>query len=109
MRVLAAGPRTLVHHDCHLGNLFWTPVAPALLDWQLARIGEGIGDVAYFRGTALDPVTRRQHDTALLALAQQALSRHGVTGLDAPTLLKRYRAILRRPLKPWWSPWPSVV
>ncbi len=94
MRVLAAGPRTLVHHDCHPGNLFWTPTAPGLLDWQLVRIGEGIGDVAYCLATGLDPATRRQHETLLLARYQQALAAQGITGLDAPTLLLRYRAHL---------------
>lgn len=94
MRALAAGPRTLVHHDCHPGNLFWTPAAPGLLDWQLVRIGEGMGDVAYFLATALDPVTRRQCEAPLLARYLHVLSSHGVGGLTAPTLLKRYRAHL---------------
>jgi aminoglycoside phosphotransferase (APT) family kinase protein len=94
MRVLAAGPRTLIHHDCHPGNLFWTHTFPGLLDWQLVRIGEGIGDVAYFLATALDPATRRQHETPLLARYQQGLAAQGVTGLDTTTLLHRYRAHL---------------
>jgi aminoglycoside phosphotransferase (APT) family kinase protein len=59
MRALALGPKTLVHHDCHPGNLFWTQSQPGFLDWQLIRLGEGIGDIAYFLATALEPECRR--------------------------------------------------
>jgi hypothetical protein len=59
MRFLNEGPQTLIHRDCHPGNLFWHDTQPGLLDWQLVRIGEGIGDAAYFMATALEPETRR--------------------------------------------------
>lgn len=91
MRHLADGPRTLVHHDCHAGNLFWSGDAPGLLDWQLVRIGEGVGDVAYLLATALDPEARRSAQDALLARYAAALASHGIaTDLDA--LRERYRA-----------------
>ena len=99
MRFLAQGPRTLVHHDCHPGNLFWKNSQPGLLDWQLVRIGEGIGDVAYFLATALAPETRRMHEAHLLARYQQALVDHGVARLDSTTLLDRYRAHLTYPFE----------
>lgn len=99
MRILEAGPRTLVHHDCHPGNLFWQQGQPGFLDWQLVRFGEGIGDVAYFLATALDPTTRRQHEAALLARYQQRLTDHGVTGLDASHFWQRYRAHLTYPFE----------
>ena len=83
MRFLADGPRTLVHHDVHPGNLFWQQSEPGLLDWHLVRIGEGIGDVAYFLATALTPETRRAHEARLLARYQQVLADHGVRELDA--------------------------
>jgi len=73
MRLLADGPRTLVHHDVHPGNLFWQQSQPGLLDWQLVRIGEGIGDVAYFLATALTPDIRRTCEARLLARYQQVL------------------------------------
>jgi len=88
---LATGPQTLVHHDCHPGNLFWQDAQPGFLDWQLVRMGEGIGDVAYFLATALQPDCRRVHETELLQLYQHALSKHGVDGLDEKSLYHRYR------------------
>lgn len=38
MRFLMEAPQTLVHHDCHPGNLFWNQSLPGLLDWQLIRL-----------------------------------------------------------------------
>jgi aminoglycoside phosphotransferase (APT) family kinase protein len=89
MAHLASGPRTLVHHDCHAGNLFWTGDAPGLLDWQLVRIGEGVGDVAYLLATALAPEARREAEQALLARYTQALAARGIATTG---LMHRYRA-----------------
>ncbi len=94
MRYLSQGPRTLVHHDCHSGNIFWYESRPGLYDWQLVRIGEGISDVAYLLATALEPETRRAHEGALLARYQRVLSEQGIKGLDAAHLRHRYRAHL---------------
>jgi len=64
---LGRGPRTVVHHDCHPGNLFWTPEGePGLLDWQLVRCGSWASDVAYLLATGLTPPDRREHGDELL-------------------------------------------
>lgn len=99
MRYLNDGPQTLIHRDCHPGNLFWTDTQPGLLDWQLVRIGEGIGDVAYFMATALEPEMRRAHEAELLAMYRHGLTRRGIKGVDAATLWERYRAHLCYPLE----------
>ncbi|MCX6373685.1 MAG: aminoglycoside phosphotransferase family protein [Actinobacteria bacterium] len=99
MRFLADGPRTLVHHDVHPGNLFWQKSEPGLLDWHLVRIGEGIGDVAYLLATSLTPETRRAHEVRLLARYQQVLAEHGVRDLDGEVLRCRYRAHLVYPFE----------
>jgi hypothetical protein len=67
MQFLSNGAPTLVHHDCHPGNLFWHNGQPGFLDWQMVRIGEGIGDVSYFLATALKPEIRRLHELELLS------------------------------------------
>jgi aminoglycoside phosphotransferase (APT) family kinase protein len=99
MHFLEDGPHTLVHHDTHPGNFFWQNVQPGLLDWQLVRIGEGIGDIAYFLATALNPETRRTHEAQLVARYQQCLSDLGIAGLDSNTLWQRYRAHLMYPFE----------
>jgi hypothetical protein len=92
MQALADGPRTLVHHDLHPGNLFWQQGQPGFLDWQLVRIGEGVGDIAYFLATALAPETRRAHEERLLERYRQVLMEHGITAYDPTALRQRYRA-----------------
>lgn len=93
MAALSAGPRTLVHHDTHAGNLFWRDGAPGLLDWQLVRTGEGVGDVAYLLATALLPEDRRAAEERLVERYGQALARHGVATASGG-LFERYRVHL---------------
>ncbi|MFZ2171353.1 MAG: phosphotransferase [Methylococcaceae bacterium] len=99
MRFLSEGPQTLVHHDCHPGNLFWHKSQPGFLDWQLVRTGEGISDVAYFLATALDPVTRRLHEARLLSNYVRILMNNGAAGIDMASQLPRYRAHLIYPFE----------
>jgi hypothetical protein len=99
MHFLSNAPQTLVHHDCHPGNLFWNQSQPGLLDWQLVRVGDGVGDIAYFLATALKPEIRRLHETNLLAIYVQNLQDNGVTGIDTKTLLQRYRAHVTYPFE----------
>ncbi len=91
-RFLDRGPRTLVHHDCHPGNLYWTDGEPGLLDWQLVRVGEGVGDVAYLLATALEPETRREAAPGLLQRYAEGLAAAGAPAPDAAVLERRYRA-----------------
>jgi hypothetical protein len=99
MRSLSNAPQTIVHHDCHPGNLFWIQSQPGFLDWQLVRFGEGISDVAYFLATALNPEVRRAHEVELVAVYAQELQDHGVAEIDANSLMQRYRAHLIYPFE----------
>ncbi len=99
MRVFSAAPRTLIHHDCHAGNLYWQDNEPGLLDWQLARIGDGVGDLAYLLATALEPETRRASETELLARYRQSLANYGAPSLDPDHLRQRYRVHLIYPFE----------
>ncbi len=99
MRFLMGGTQTMVHHDCHPGNLFWEQSKPGLLDWQLVRFGEGISDIAYFLATSLQPELRRSHERALVNLYTDCLQKEGVTGLDAEQLFERYRTHLVYPFE----------
>lgn len=97
-RLLTDGTQTLVHYDCHPGNLFWRQAEPGLLDWQLVRSGEGIGDVAYCLATALAPEIRRRHEQELLGHYHQMLLEQGVD-LSFERLLERYRLHLVYPFE----------
>jgi aminoglycoside phosphotransferase (APT) family kinase protein len=92
MTFLASGAPTLIHHDCHPGNLFWQETEPGFLDWQLVRIGEGVSDMAYFLATALEPDMRRNHEQIFLETYLTTLAEQGVGKLDKNQLMARYRA-----------------
>ncbi|MCK5830938.1 MAG: phosphotransferase [Methylococcales bacterium] len=99
MHLLSEGPRTLTHHDCHPGNLFWDKSQPGLLDWQLVRIGEGVSDIAYLLATTLEPKIRKVHEASLLVLYQKELKKLGIKNLDTTKLFQRYRAHLIYPFE----------
>jgi hypothetical protein len=99
MRFLSTDKPSLVHHDCHPGNLFWYNGQPGFLDWQMVRMGEGISDVSYFLATALKPEIRRLHEMQLLAKYHEILLANSKVNTDFNSLLNRYRAHLVYPLE----------
>ncbi len=98
MRFLGQGAQTIVHHDCHPGNLFWQQNKPGLLDWQMVRTGEGISDVAYFLATSLTPENRRCHEISLLNYYVETLQKKGIK-VSLEDTLPRYRAHLIYPFE----------
>ena len=52
-------PATLVHGDYRLGNVIYAPAAPArvsaVLDWEMATIGDPLADVGYLAATYSQP------------------------------------------------------
>lgn len=98
MHFLTQGPQTVVHHDCHPGNLFWQHSRPGLLDWQLVRTGEGVSDVAYFLATALTTEVRRRHERELLEKYVALLASRGID-VELNNLMARYRAHLVYPFE----------
>ncbi|MCE1227148.1 MAG: aminoglycoside phosphotransferase family protein [Geobacteraceae bacterium] len=91
MAFLNDAPQTVTHHDCHPGNLFWREDGSVgFLDWQLVRLGEGIGDLAYLLTTTLTPEVRRRHEADLLAYYAETVCSQGITGLS-DDIMTRYR------------------
>ncbi len=89
-RRLDRGPRTLVHHDCHPGNLAQFPDGRVVLfDWQLVRAGPWASDVAYLLATSLSTDERRAHERRLL---QSYLDTLVSTGGRPPALAEAWRA-----------------
>ncbi|MEE8338484.1 MAG: phosphotransferase [Dehalococcoidia bacterium] len=74
VRASAQPPRTLLHGDVRLDNIFFsqhglsadgeTPLT--FIDWQLVSAGRGPYDLAYFLGTNLPSELRAEHEEALL-------------------------------------------
>lgn len=99
MQFLSSGTPTLVHHDCHPGNLFWHNDEPGFLDWQMVRLGEAISDISYFLATALSPEVRRKHEMALLIRYHELLSAHSATDIEFNELFQRFKAHLCYPFE----------
>jgi len=59
------GPRTVIHGDTHLGNLFDDRGRTGFLDWGIVHVGTPLREVSYFLTMAMDPRDRRAHERAL--------------------------------------------
>jgi thiamine kinase-like enzyme len=74
-------PKTLVHADYRVDNLFFDGDTVIALDWQSIAYGEGLYDVAYFLGGSL-PIEHRR------ATERDHVKRYGDTlrelGVDVP-------------------------
>ncbi len=59
-RLPTSGPATFVHGDYRLGNLLAADDAPgrvaAILDWELATVGDPLADLGYLLSTYRDPL-----------------------------------------------------
>ena len=92
---LDEGPQTVLHGDCHPGNLYLDgPDASAgagLFDFQVLRRGNPVRDVTYFLTLSLAPDDRRAHERDLVEHYRAALAAHGGPELDAGTAWRWHR------------------
>lgn len=79
----ARGPRTLIHGDLHIGNLFFRQDKVGLFDWQCAQHGQGMRDLSYFICSSMPIRLRRLHERELLELYRHALGEAGVAELPS--------------------------
>ncbi len=93
-RYWSAGPRTLIHGDSHVGNMFFRKDEVGLLDWQVVQHGQGIRDVGYFLMNSVDIEMRRGHERELVELYVETLRSRDVpdADLDPDLLWDRYRS-----------------
>lgn len=87
-------PRCLTHNDFRPDNMLFDlhdsqqPIV--ILDWQTTGVGIGIGDIAYYTGTAFDAENRRAIEGQLLDRYQMGLVRRGVAAADLEHLHEDY-------------------
>jgi hypothetical protein len=95
MREFGAAPRTIVHGDYRLDNLFFaTPAGGpelAVIDWQITSRARGVFDVAYFTAGTLPPGERRSAERELLTMYHDILIERGVRGYDFGQCWEDYR------------------
>lgn len=90
---LATPPRTLVHGDLRLENLFFDladGAATAVIDWQTVSRGRGMFDVAYLLAGNLRQFSR-DAAVALVRGYHRRLESHGVDDYDVDRCLEDHR------------------
>jgi aminoglycoside phosphotransferase (APT) family kinase protein len=100
-----AHPRTLLHNDSHLGNVYITAAGQAALcDWQCVCSGLWARDIAYAISTMLPVEDRRLWERDLVALyldrMNEAAGRR-IASFDEAWLLYRQQLVL---ILPSWLP-----
>lgn len=89
------GPITVVHGDFRTDNMLFDAkggeVPVAVVDWQTVDRGNGLIDVAFLLGTALDPELRAAHEQELVRCYFDALTAAGVSGYDWTQCWNDYR------------------
>jgi aminoglycoside/choline kinase family phosphotransferase len=102
-QLFGASPRTLIHRDYQLENLFFGAgqgsgpefvTEFAIVDWQFFSRGRCVWDVAYFLSESLLPDDRRAVEMELLALYHQSLVAHGIQEYTFEQCLYDYRLCL---------------
>ncbi|TNE50815.1 MAG: DUF1679 domain-containing protein [Deltaproteobacteria bacterium] len=88
-------PQTVLHGDARVGNMLFPAVGHEgkviLFDWQGARVGQGVFDVAYFLILSLPADVRIEHEVEWLRLYHAELCEQGVTGYSWDDCLDQYR------------------
>lgn len=88
---LDRGPHTLIHGDCHLGNLFVDGQQVGFLDWACFSHAPGMRDVAYFICNSLPTELRRAEQEDLLEIYRRALVEAGAPDVDREEIWQQYR------------------
>jgi len=95
MKLLAARnaqrPQTLLHGDCHAGNIYWTAEGPGFADWQLIQRGNWALDVAYHLAAVLPEDVAAGEERRLLDHYLDALRRHGGEAPEREAAWEDYR------------------
>jgi hypothetical protein len=89
------GPKTVIHGDTHIGNLFLDGDRCGFLDWGIINVGVTMREVGYFLTMAMDPPDRRAHERELIRLylaARRANGGRDITFDDAWAQHRRHAA-----------------
>lgn len=87
-------PRTLVHGDLHLQQVFFPGDEGgrfAIFDWQTISRGFGGQDLARIVAACLQPADRRAHEQELVATYHAGLAEHGVGDYSIEACWDDYR------------------
>ena len=89
--VLDQGPHTLIHGDCHIGNLFVDGQKVGFLDWACFSHAPGMRDVAYFLCNSLPTRIRQSEQENLLEIYRESLAQSGGPTVSRESIWEDYR------------------
>jgi len=89
--LLARGDRTLVHGDCHVGNLFFMQDRIGFYDWQVCARAPGMRDVSYFLCNSFPSTLRAEHEHALIERYLESLAGQGVDPPSRDSAFEQHR------------------
>jgi hypothetical protein len=102
MEQMQEPPRTIIHNDYQLGNLFLaSPESGSplvVIDWQTIAVGLGAFDVAYFLGGNIDSKDRSAKEMDLLRIYHSILVGNGVQDYTFDQCFNHYRLCMLRNL-----------
>ena len=94
LREVASGPRTFVHGDFRLDNMFFGAVDKddvAVFDWQASGLGGAVYDVGYFLGASVTTEVRREIERETLAEYHDIVCRMGAKDFSFDDCWRLYR------------------
>jgi len=95
----ADGPRTLVHNDCRLDNIFFAADgSPVFVDWQVVAGTRGTQDVGNLLAGSMNVEDLGDHWEPLLRRYHERLSLRGVEDYPWEQCLRDYRVNVLYPL-----------
>jgi aminoglycoside phosphotransferase (APT) family kinase protein len=97
VRLIDAGPQTVLHGDSHPGNVYFRDGKAGLLDWQVVKRGHPTRDLVYSLVTGMTTEDRRANQHELLDVYRAALAANGGPELDRDELWDRYRQAAVQP------------
>jgi aminoglycoside phosphotransferase (APT) family kinase protein len=97
VRLIDAGPQTVLHGDSHPGNVYFRDGKAGLLDWQVVKRGHPTRDLVYSLVTGMTTEDRRASQRELLDVYRAALASNGGPELDRDELWDRYRQAAVQP------------
>lgn len=99
LRRCAEGPKTLVHNDCRLDNVFFgEDGAPVLVDWQVVARTRGTQDVGNLLAGSMDVGDLRANWESLLRRYHDRLRSRGVDDYSWEECVRHYRQNVLYPL-----------
>ncbi len=91
---MAGPPRTLLHGDYRLDNMFFGARGGGsftVIDWQICVRGRATFDVGYFMSQSLPPEQRRAAEMDILRMYHDILADSGINGYSFDQCLEDYR------------------